>query len=479
LARAARGARHVPAAVGFGLIALSGLLATPAVVVPVPDPYPPRLRDELYMSPFVYVLGDVRETLHRKPSKYTRLSDAKPERKHVGPRFDPPMPAAAPRARARYNVLLVVMESTGYGYVFDRRRGPMPMPRLHALAREGLELRRHYATANTSPRAIFSIFTGLYPQPTTQMFETRPDVRFPGIGTFLGPDYERFLVTPGRLKSFFPRGMLNHDGVHELYGYDELPIEHPIAFPAGGRSEIQTADFFLKRLSRAKEPFFATYYSYAPHFGYYDQGEEFRIRPKLDDDRHRYYNSLRLLDTQIGRFVDQLRDRGQLERTVIVLVGDHGEAFGQHPDNYTHARASYDENLRVPAVFHHPKLFEPKVVKQTTSHVDVLPTLLDALGIPFDAQRIQGSSVLRGELQRPYVYAWGSEGTLTSVDRDAKRKLQIKFSRDKCTYYDLALDPNERAPQKCTTAPTEQLDALLDFYKWQRTVLPRENPTAR
>lgn len=476
LARMSLRKPRLPLAVGVALGLFFALLLAPAWFVPVPKPYPPKLHASLYDTPLLHLWDDVGHTLSRSAGMYERRADALPVPAEL--RFDPPQAAWQTAPRQRMNVLLVIMESTGARYVFDQRWGPMPMPRLRSLAKQGLTLERHYATANTSPRAIFSIFTGLYPQPTSTMFCTRPDVRLPGIGTYLGEGYDRFFVTPGRLQSYMPRAMLIRDGMHEMYGYDELPIENPIELPAGGRSEVQTADFFLQRLSRAKEPFFATYYSYAPHFGYYDQGEQYRVRKDLDDEKSRYYNSMRLLDTQIGRFVDQLQKSGQLERTVIVLVGDHGEAFGQHKGNYTHSHKSYDENLRVPAIFYHPKLFAPRAHKGVTSHSDLLPTLLDALGIAYEDRRLQGSSLLRGEPARPFVYAWGSEGVLSSVDRTGKTKLQVSFEDDTCRYFDLEHDASEQDAEDCKKAiPSvqEQLAALLRFYRLQRVALAREN----
>jgi arylsulfatase A-like enzyme len=115
-----------------------------------------------------------------------------------------------------------------------------------------------------------------------------------------------------------------------------------------------------------------------------------------DDGRaiSRYYNNLNLLDHMIKHIYDHLQKQGLLERTILVIVGDHGQAFGQHhPDNYMHHRYSYNENLETPAIIYQPALFSPKAFEIPTSHVDILPTLLDAMRIPYDPLLFDGESL--------------------------------------------------------------------------------------
>ena len=431
----------------------------------------PRVAPELLAVPASYVAGEIWKHLTVKPGKYASAAALLPPHAAQGLRIDgdlPPPPAARADTGTRWNVLFVIMESTGYQYVFNTKRGnALPMPRLSELYDAGLQLGFHNSVGNSSPHAIFGLMTGLYPQPTQNMFSTRPDVRVPGLGSYLGKAYEKIFVTPSRLRSYFPLALLEHDG-QSIYGYSEIPGNTP--WPGGGRNEIESADFFVQRLRAAKEPFLATYYSYAPHFDYFDHGPEFRIFSDLTDPLLRYYNSLRLLDTQIGRFIDTLRADGRLERTVVVVVGDHGEAFGQHPGNYTHSRRSFQENLRVPALLYQPRLFRPFRVTAPTTHVDILPTLLDAIGVAYDPLTIQGRSLLRGPVERPYIYAWGNEGTLTSFDRD-RRKLQVQLEQDKCWYYELREDPKEHTALQCGAEIEPQLDDLLEYWNFQRSAL--------
>jgi hypothetical protein len=134
----------------------------------------------------------------------------------------------------------------------------------------------HFGTGNTSPRSLFSMLSGLYPDPKLQMFCTKDDVAIPSLATFLGGEYDSFLVTPGSLNWFFPKGFMQNSGFRELYGYDKVPAR--ITKDQYGKDEIETVTFFIDRLRRTGDrPFLAVYYSYVAHWPYIDFGEQYRI----------------------------------------------------------------------------------------------------------------------------------------------------------------------------------------------------------
>src|SRR5262249_31006342 len=136
------------------------------------------------------------------------------------------------------------------------------------------------------------------------------------------------------------------------------------------RNEIDTTDFLIKRLGQAREPFLGIYWSFIPHHPYSDYGPEFRVLPDITKKRNLYYNNLRALDVQLRRVFEELVKTGLAERTVLAFIGDHGQAFGQHPGVWAHSFGSYSEMYRAPAIFWQPKLVAPRVVQHPTSHAD-------------------------------------------------------------------------------------------------------------
>jgi arylsulfatase A-like enzyme len=267
---------------------------------------------------------------------------------------------------------------------------------------------------------------------------------------------------------------MKHTGVTELTDDLDLPTSKR-ENAKGARHELDAVDAFVARIKQAGEPFFGVYYSYAPHYPYSDHGAEFRITPgrtKLE----RYQNNLRLLDVGIRRIVESLKTSGRLERTALLFVGDHGEAFGQHKGNWGHSRGSFEENLRVPAIFYQPRLFPIARISAPTSHVDLLPTLLDALGKSFEAESMQGGSLFSSPLGEAR-YAYGSEDVLSSIGRDGV-KIQISFRLDRCWAFDLTRDPLEKQRLSCDRFPA-RVDAMLQFRKFQRDFLPSYNAELR
>ncbi|PIE18663.1 MAG: hypothetical protein CSA65_04285 [Proteobacteria bacterium] len=390
-------------------------------------------------------------------------------------------------ARKPWNVLLVLMESAGRNYVLDkmpRPHGAEPayaMPFLRKLADQGLSLENHFSPSNSSPRSIFSLFSGLNPMPEITIYAMRKGIGFPSLVTFLGPSYRSFLVTPASLRWYFPRHYFDLRGPQKIYDYYGVPGRRTAPKVPHARHEEETTTYFIKQVVRsikAGRPFFATYYSFVAHWPYPDFGRRYHRWPHTRK-RWRYLNNLVFLDEQIERMYNAVAKHGALDRTVFVFVGDHGEAFGQHPRNWTHSRHSYNENYRTPMVFWQPKLFSPQKVSQPTSHPDVLPTLLDALAIPHNDLLLQGESLFQDRLRRRYIFLYGNEGTLSSVSREGV-KLQIAYKRrGHCWVYDLRTDPKEKKRLSCKEPRfAAQLAATRFYQQYQRSILRAYNQTA-
>jgi arylsulfatase A-like enzyme len=372
--------------------------------------------------------------------------------------------------KKKWNVVFIALESTGFRYIFDTSRGNrMPMPFLNRLSKKSWLFTRHFSPSNSSARSFFSMLSGLNPVPRPKMFAMRRDMRLPSMRNFFGPSYDVFLVQPSLMTWFFPKWFLKHSGYHEMYGFYQIPIYNRNR-PRAARNEVDAVGFFLKRLKRAQEPFYATYHTFIPHWPYHDYGPQYRIMHNTRNKRHRYYNNLNLLDQQLQRIVTQLRESGRLKRTILVMVGDHGEAFGQHKGNWAHSRRSFNENFHVPALMYQPKLFKPRKIRRYTTHADVLPTLLDAMGKKYNRHLFQGESLFQEKMRRKYLFLYGNENTLSSIHLKTGVKLQFSFRRRRCWVYKLKEDPSERWRQPCVPH-SQQLRDLLHYWRLQPYVL--------
>jgi len=103
--------------------------------------------------------------------------------------------------------------------------------------------------------------------------------------------------------------------------------------------------------------------------------------PRLVELKKHYDAEIAFIDQSIRRYVEGLKELGTLERTIIVLVSDHGEEFLEH-GFADHAWNLHEETLRIPMIIWAPGLFSPSRVSENVSIVDVMPTLLRCLQMP-------------------------------------------------------------------------------------------------
>ena len=365
----------------------------------------------------------------------------------------PPMPKRELALTAEgkpWNVLIFVLESTGSDYIFDTSLGnQIPMPFLQRMTREGLYLANHHASANNSAQAAFSIFTGLYPCPTHSLFAMQKNVVIPTLNRYLGGDYEYFLIHPTVPAYWFPQFLFLNNGLREFDNMETLPAGHRKSPTELARNEIDCMDFLQTRLDDAREPFLAVYWSFIPHHPYSDYGPEFRILPG-NNNQQLYYNNLRALDVQLQR----------------VFVGDHGEAFGQHSGVWGHSFGSNSEMYRVPMLFWQPKLIAPQTIKFPTSHVDIIPTLLDLLGVSCDESKFQGESVLPGAPRRKYIFTMDAYADYVTAINQQMNKVSVSFNKDDVEAFNLAKDPGEKLPLN-ENHFQGQIDAIIKFRNYQ------------
>ncbi len=384
-----------------------------------------------------------------------------------------------PQASKPWNVVFLILESVGTRYMLSGPDGsPTPMPFLNQLAKEGWFLKNHHTTSNVSTKAVFSIYSGLYDFFGRETLGVRENTFIPSVYNFVGPRYDSFLVSPSSSGWYFPLPFLKNDGLREIHTYENLNFNIREELSTLGRyiarDEVQTVNFFLRRISKAREPFLGMYVSFVAHFPYFDYGPDFRIVENDGKLIHRYTNNLYLLDRMIQRIVEHLKKEGLLERTILVIAGDHGQAFGQHhPDNYLHYRYSYRENLEAPVIFYQPALFKPRTISSPTNHTDILPTLLDALRVPYDPALLEGESLFQRTLLRKYIYFYGHEESLSSLSTEGV-KVQVSLKKNHCWAFDLKNDPEEKTPLDCAPYRT-QLEALRNFVRHHNTSLGEYN----
>ncbi|CAN5196085.1 sulfatase [soil metagenome] len=185
-------------------------------------------------------------------------------------------------------------------------------------------------------------------------------------------------------------------------------------------------------------------------------GVDFPYHSELDIERYykRYCEAFLAVDDSIGRVVEQLKEMGIYEDTLVIYMGDNGFMFGEH--GLIDKRVAYETSIRVPMVAQCPSLFGGgKVVDQVVANIDIAPTILEAAGVSTPAH-MDGQSFLplcRGE-EIPWrkdflhVYYWEKNfpqsPTVFALRGDKYKYITYYGLWDTDELYDIESDPEER-----------------------------------
>lgn len=286
----------------------------------------------------------------------------------------PPPPSAR-------SVILVTLDTTRADRVGAYGGSTVPTPRLDSVAAGGVTFLDAFSQVPLTLPSHSSILTGRYP--------ATHGVRHNGI--FRLPEGEQTLAEQLAGEGFETAAFVAAYVLNRGYGteqgfatYDDVPIDRF----EGGRDQLfeaqRTADevnarvfeWLDARAGRDDRVFLWVHY-YDPHDPYEPPERDGRTLHGQGYDREISY-----LDHAFGDLLDRLRDDRLLERSILVVVGDHGESLGEH-DERTHGIFLYDAVLRVPFLVRAPGLLPAgQRVGGPVELVDVAPTILDLLGMP-------------------------------------------------------------------------------------------------
>ncbi|HWX23774.1 MAG TPA: sulfatase-like hydrolase/transferase, partial [Vicinamibacteria bacterium] len=174
----------------------------------------------------------------------------------------------------------------------------------------------------------------------------------------------------------------------DLYEDSFADASSPTPFLVPERRGTETVALARRWLqAHADSPRFCWVHLYEPHFPY-DPPEPFKSQFHRDP----YHGAVAAADAALEPLLAPIFAEGGAGRTLVVLTADHGEALGEHGES-THGIFAYEATLRVPLILYEPRLLEPRVVTESVRHVDLLPTILDALALP-SPEGLPGRSLL-------------------------------------------------------------------------------------
>ncbi len=375
--------------------------------------------------------------------------------------------------RRSYNVVLITVDTLRADLGFSGYPRPVS-PNIDALAARSTVYEHAYAMASFTPKCLGPMLIGLYSSEIHRDYAHYTN--FAPANVFLA---ERVQDGGGRTvgaashryfgwkkgwdqgldvwdTSAIPPNSVDNDPTITSETLTNVAIgllssEHATDIPVREGKPAVTA----VRTGPAKEHFFAWFHYLDPHLPYVPQegAPNFASMPADGIPRARapYDGEVWYTDQQIGRLLQHISAQPWAKETAVILTADHGEAFGEH-GHWGHGRELWEPLVHVPLIVFVPGT-EPRRIKAKRSHIDIVPTVLELMGLPADDD-LHGKSLLAdlrtapGEAEERDVYIDMPDGPFNELRRAVLTgpspgvKL-IEFNGNRYELYDLRFDPNE------------------------------------
>jgi len=231
-------------------------------------------------------------------------------------------------------------------------------------------------------------------------------------------------------------------------------------------------------------------YQYVPGWGTVDQivNEEEKWRSRRSGGMpvsvDLYDGEIVYMDEAIGEVIEVLEDEGVLDETLFIVTSDHGEQLGQH-NIWGHA-ALHEAETRIPLIMRYPKR-PPKCLRINgfCQQVDILPTLLDFLGVRPDVLEIDGKSImplLKGEPIRDRIFLEHSSGQRSIrteqwhlLDDELLDEAWIRRPKREPEFYNVKEDPME-VINLAETRKDETEEFRGELRRWVKSNLKEGEP---
>lgn len=443
-ARAGHGKRRIVLGAAIGLVAccliavrsLSGISNAPAGLIMNPS----QIFVESWVQWCWHGVNDDIILKHAPHFDTTRLFDKDSDNDQLQ---DLVRPDALPVSGN--NVILIVVESASVNRFGLWGGDVRTTPRLAQLKPHALMFDSYYSPAPVSMKSLVSLMCSTYPHadPRADTY-TNPTIDCRSLSEVLADaGYDAGLFHAGHFSYTDKDRFFAHRGYSIMRDAGSLRNEAKYPINGWGIDERAMFDDAIHWLNGrdSQLPFFLTLITLSPHHPYKINN----VTPApfgTASAAAKYDNAVHLVDSQIGRIWDWLVQKGLQNKTLLAIVGDHGEAFGEHPGHFVHGSLIYEEAVRTPLMLVQPLVFKGVRTRRIGNHVDLAPTLLDIIGHP-RPKRYQGVSLLRG-FQPHMVYFYANWSAYRLGLRDGRWKYIYHPLDGVHELFDLRKDPQER-----------------------------------
>jgi len=357
-----------------------------------------------------------------------------------------------------YNVVVLILEGIQYKLTLPCKDAGSLSPFLVSLAGQGVEFTHARCTVSHTTKALFSVLTGRLPSVSQDIVEAIPtEKQYASLATILHSQLNYNTAFFQSAKGDFEcrPGLVHNLGFEKFWARDDL--KDPSAYVGYlGCDEFAMLEPISEWIKSQNGPFFLTVLCSVSHDPY--EVPE-RYGPVAKEPIERYKQTIRYTDKFAAALDEQLGKLGARDNTIFCVIGDHGEAFGEH-DLFGHDRIPFDEVMRIAWIMRAPGIIEAgKQVSPPVGAVDLAPTILQLLGLDTAKEAFDGIDLL-GTLQEErklYFSSWLSRGPVGYVR--STQKVVYDPTSEQVFSYDLRQDPEE---MQRLEIPEEQATQIID-----------------
>jgi arylsulfatase A-like enzyme/Flp pilus assembly protein TadD len=286
-----------------------------------------------------------------------------------------------------YNVLLITIDTLRADHLPSYGYTGVKTPNLDRIASESIRFEKAFAHAPLTLPSHASMLTGRLP--ISHGVRDNAGYHLDNEETTLAEILRNKGYSTGAfVSSFILDSIFNlqqgFDFYYDNFDTPEFQGKDPRAIErVAGETEIQAEQWLDQNASKK---FFAWIHFYDPHDPY-DPPEPYRS----EYNSAPYDGEIAYTDSVIGKLIAKLKSKKLLDRTILIVTGDHGEGLGEHGES-RHGLFIYNSTIQIPLLIRLPS-GKAKSIGELVRHIDVAPTILDLVGIS-SPSNVQGASLI-------------------------------------------------------------------------------------
>ncbi|MDL4841550.1 LTA synthase family protein [Aquibacillus rhizosphaerae] len=311
------------------------------------------------------------------------------------------------------NVIFISLESIQSFVINNTVNGEEVTPFLNDLIEDSFYFENfyHQTEQGKTSDSEFLIENSLYPLPRGAVYFTHGQNEYNAMPEVLNSNGYNSNVFHANNKSFWNRDVMydniGYDNFYDVTAY-EVDQENSVGW---GLKDKEFFEQSIKYLQSLPEPYYSKFITLTNHYPFELSEEDASIEPYNSNSKtlNQYFPTVRYTDEAVEAFFEQLKESGEYENSIIVLMGDHygisdfhDKAMSMYLEKDEITAYDHIQLQRVPFFIHIPGV-DGKVISDIAGQIDVKPTLLHLLGIETTEDIMFGQDLFASESKKDFV----------------------------------------------------------------------------